>query len=89
MQFWRLKVSPATGGPSISKKGPYFRDRSLFITGGGGGAEENRIFRENFSGTSCNNFSTPTLEEYNRSIFKGKICANYTCLKVISKVLKI
>ena len=38
--------------------------------------------------TLRDNFSTPTLEEYNRSIFIGRICANYTCLKVISKVLK-
>ncbi len=78
---------------------PIVRDQSLFMTGGP--RRKTTFYEKNFSGplgaqtnnfaahsTSRDNFSTPTLQEYNRSIFIGKIFANSTCFKVVCKVLK-
>ena len=70
------------------------RDWSLFMTGGG--RRKTTFYEKNFRdplgartkkitahSTLRDNFSTPTLQEYNRSIFIGKIFANCTCLKVV------
>ncbi len=97
---WNVRFfSRQPTGIKISMSSPFLRDRSLFMTGGARRKTEfsGKIFHgplsaqlKNFAAHSTlpDNFSTPTLEEYNRSIFIGKICASCTCWKVISMVLK-